>query len=131
MLAEFLKPYTSAGWKIPEMLPCVYWAMHDYLAIGNWNDAKRVIQICADAGVYSKSEEEDTLLWLQKVSEVSYEAIKYLTDNPGTLQRNIYRKLCPPCDRDALKWFLAESMLIRKEKIDKTNKLFVANAAQG
>ena len=128
MLAEFLKPYISAGWKIPEVLPCFHWAMHDYMATGHWDDAERVIHIAADAGIYSsKSEEKDNLLYLQKVCEVSNDAIKYLTENPGTLQRNIYRKLCPPCDRGALKWFLTESMQIRKEKDAKTNKLFVAD----
>ena len=131
MLSEFLKPYVSSGWDIPEDLPCVYWSIHDYMVTGNWDDTKRVIQICTDAGMYSNDKHKETVNWLQDVSEASAMTLDYLRANPGTLQRNIYRKICPPCNREALKWFLSNSMQIRKEKADKTNKLFAVDNSSG
>lgn len=127
MLDEFLSPYRAAGWKVTLELICVDWALRDYLSIGDWENAIRVANIATAAGAYSAKEGNSQLVWISQISEASIAALEYLSANPGTLQRNMYKKLCPPCDREALKWFLANSMQIRKEKADKTNRLYVAD----
>lgn len=125
LLKAFLSPYVSAGWDLPEMLPCPFYLILDYQALGDWDNAKRVIDTCVDAGYYSHEVGEEELQRNEYMREATQALIAFLIDNPGTLQRNIYRKLCPPCDREALKWVLAKSYQIKKEKNDKTNKLFV------
>ena len=127
MLEDFLAPYRSAGWNAPEELPCVYRLIDDYMALGKWDKATQTVQVCIAAGAYKQKDGEKQLQWILQVSEASSYALEYLSSNPGTLQRNIYGKLCPPCDREALKWFLSSSMQIRKEKTDKANKLYVAD----
>ena len=127
MLEDFLAPYRSAGWNAPEELPCVYRLIDDYMALGKWDKATQTVQVCIAAGAYKQKDGEKQLQWILQVSEASSYALEYLFNNPGTLQRNMYRKLCPPCDREALKWFLSSSMQIRKEKTDKANKLYVAD----
>lgn len=113
LLKEFLSPYVSAGFDLPEYLPCPYYLITDYRALGEWDNARRVIETCIDAGYYVQEECEEALQWNEYVKEATQALIAFLTDNSGTLQRNIYRKLCPPCDREALKWVLAKSLLIR------------------
>ena len=125
LLKEFLSPYVSTGWEPPEVLPCAYGLIFDYQSLGDWDNARRVILACVDAGAYSPEDGEEELKRNECVKIAAQTLVSYLTDNPGELQRNIYRKLCPPCDREALKWVLAKSLLIRKEKADKTNRLYV------
>ena len=127
MLKDFLAPYRSARWNPPEILPCVEWSIHDYMALGEWEKASQATRTCVEAGAFKAKDGESQTLFIQKVSDASSLALEYLSRNPGTLQRNMYKKLCPPCDREALKWFLANSAQIRKEKADKTNRLYVAD----
>lgn len=125
LLKEFLSPYVSTGWEPPEVLPCAYGLIFDYQSLGDWDNAERVITACIDAGAYSQKDGEEESKWNECVKDAAQALIAFLIDNPGALQRNVYRKLCPPCDREALKWVLAKSLQIRKEKFDKTYKLFV------
>jgi hypothetical protein len=113
-----------------------------YMRRGDWAKAEQVIRLCISIGAYgytdySKNQEgiwvsdsengEDQLSMLQERGDASVAALQYLSRNPGTLQKDIYKiPELSSCDRDALMWFCRSSHQIRKEKEGKTNRLYLS-----
>jgi len=123
-LPEFMAPYLRAGFPAPEDLACRDIALDLYLCLGDWNNALRVIQFCMSANAYYPETGEENLSYLRRYSEVATAAAAYIAEHPGTLQRDIYKKLCPPLDREILKEFTRKSLQIRKVPYKNTNQLF-------
>lgn len=96
-----------------------------YKRLGKWNDAKRVIEFCAAAGAYPNGPEKE-LADLDLYSKAADIAIDYIKDNPGTLQKDLYKLLSSSdADQEMLKRFTRTSLQITKEPTGKTNKLFI------
>lgn len=126
LLPQFMEPYLRAGFPAPEDLACRDNAPELYMRLGDWDNALRVIRFCIDTNSYYPKSGEEELLYLRQYSETATAALAFLADNPGTLQRDIYRKLCPPVNRDMLKHFTRYSLQIKKEPYKNTNRLFAA-----
>lgn len=126
LLPEFMVPYLQAGFPAPEDLACRDFAAELYMRLGDWANALRVIQACMEANAYYPESGENELMHLRKYSEAATEALAYIAEYPGSLQRDMYKKLCPPLDREELKHFIRYSLQIRKEPYKNTNKLYVA-----
>lgn len=126
LLPEFMIPYLQAGFPAPEDLACRDFAAELYMRLGDWNNALRVIQICMAANAYYPESGETELIHLKQYSETATNALAYITEHQGILQRDIYKKLCPPLDREELKHFVRYSLQIRKEPYKNTNALYVS-----
>lgn len=124
LLSEFMIPYLNSGFPAPEDIACRDLAPELYMRIGDWSNALRVIQICIVANAYYPKSGEEELLYLRQYSETATGAVSYIAEHPGTLQRDIYKKLCPPLDREMLKHFTRYSLQIWKEPYKNTNKLY-------
>ena len=109
---------------IPPLIVCRDYAPEWYGRLGKWDDAFRVIRFCVDCGAYTAEEGRDALNLLIQRKAASDAALSFISDHPGWKQADIYRML-PNVDRDALKWFTRNSLLIRKEPNGKTNLLFL------
>ena len=129
------------GW-LPPYVPCRDMLPELYMRNGEWGKAESVIRLCMRIGAYGeikyRSEKDQNGHWVPATGEAelallhSYRlaataALKFIREEPGALQRNIYNvPTLSHCDRDALKWFCRNSQQIRKEKYKNTNKLYVA-----
>ena len=127
--------------ELPPYVPCRDVLPELYMRCGDWNKAEQVIRLCMSIRAYgytdySKSKRgiwfsatgEDELSTLQKRSDVSVAVLQYLSENPGTLQRNVYKiPELSYCDHDALVWFCRYSHQIRKEKESNTNRLYAVS----
>lgn len=124
LLPEFMAPYLSAGFPAPKELACRDLAPELYMRLGDWQNALRVIQFCISANAYYPKAGEEELQYLHQYSETAEIAVNYIKEHPGLAQRDIYKKLCPPADREMLKKFTRYSLQIRKEPYQNTNRLY-------
>ncbi len=124
-LPEFMAPYISAKFNVPE-LACRDLLPELYMRLGKWDKAEKTIKACISANTYYPEDGSFELSNLNSYRKVADAAVSYITQNPGCLQRNIYRKLPFEGDeKEQLKYFLRHSLQITKEKSGNTNKLFV------
>lgn len=124
-LYEFMKPYISARFSAPEDLACRDLLPKLYMQLGKWEKAEQTITTCIDAGAYYPQNGSDALSYFKTYQEVSLKTLAYITQNPGYLQRNIYKKMgYEGEEKNILKEFLRYSKLIKKVKYKNTNQLF-------
>lgn len=124
ILPQFVRAWLKDSERLPDTILCRDVGIELYLRLGRWEEARNAIEKCAVAGVYD-DDGKAAIEHFQKYKEAAETALKFLTLNPGYLQKNIYRAL-PDVDQECLKKFTRSSMLIRKEKSGGTNKLYVA-----
>lgn len=108
---------------IPPLIPCRDYAPDWYGRMGRWDDAFRVIRFCVDCGAYTQAEGRDALDLMIARKAAADAALSYISENPGCKQSGIYSAV-PGVDRDALKWFVRNSLQLRKEPAGKTNALY-------
>lgn len=125
LLPEFMEPYLKGSFPAPEDLACRDLTPELYMRLGDWANALRVIQICMAANAYYPESGEAELIHLRQYSEAATSALAYIAEHPGTLQRDIYKRLCPPFGREELKHFTRYSLQIRKEPYKNTNRLYI------
>lgn len=126
-LPEFMAPYISAKFNVPE-LACRDLLPELYMRLGKWDKAKSTIERCANTGAYYPKDGSLELATLESYRTVAIAALSYINENPGCLQRNIYKALSFEGEqREHLKHFLRNSLQIKKEKYNNTNKLFCVN----
>ena len=128
---ELLPGFVSACLKedgdLPPLIRCRDVGPWLYMKLGRWDEAEAALSRCAAANAFypaDGSEERDFFL---RFKRVACAALDYIRDNPGCLQKNVYKALpFEGEDREALKSFLRNSLQIRKEKAGKTNALYLA-----
>lgn len=123
ILPEFVRAYLKDSAKLPPVILCRDVGVELYLRLGQWAKARSAIEKCASAGVYSDNGQA-AFDYLERYRRAAELAIAFLKNNPGYLQKNIYRAI-PDADKDCLKSFTRSTFLIRKEKAGNTNKLFL------
>lgn len=124
-LYEFMKPYISAKFSAPEDLACRDLLPKLYMQLGKWEKAEQTITTCINAGAYYPQNGSDALSYFKTYQEVALQTLDYITQNPGCLQRNIYKKMgYEGEEKNILKEFLRCSKLIEKVKYKNTNQLF-------
>lgn len=122
---EFMEPYISAGFSAPWELACRDFLPELYMNMGKWTDAENVIKLCIDAQAYSPEDGSKQLANFESRRKVATETLTYIKQNPGCLQRNIYKAMgYIDEEREILKQFLRNSTQIEKEKYNNTNKLY-------
>lgn len=127
-LPEFMFPYISAKFEVQE-LACRDLLPELYMRIGKWDKAKSTIERCISANAYYPKNGSVELADLESYRTVATTAIAYISENPGCLQRNIYKALAfKDNQKEQLKHFLRYSLQIEKEKFGNTNKLFCKTA---
>lgn len=97
-----------------------------YMRIGDWDKAKKTIEFLIDIKAYDLDEGNCELESLKIFKEVSEDVLNLLKDNPGFLQKDIYKKLNVSEDYKGIYMhFLQNSLLIHKEEYKSTYKLYV------
>lgn len=126
-LHEFMEPYVSAEFPAPEELACRDLLPDLYMQLGEWKKAENTIKKCIDAKAYYPEDGSNALVNFKSYQKVAIESLSYITQNPGCLQRNIYKAMgYEGEDKEYLKSFLRNSKLINKIKYNNTNQLFKA-----
>lgn len=125
-LSEFMAPYIKAKFEAPCELACRDLLPELYMQIGEWDKAEQTIKLCIETQTYYPEDGSVALSEFESYREVAAKALSYISENPGCLQRNMY-KILPyeGLKREQLKDFLRYSLQIRKEKYNSTNKLFI------
>lgn len=124
-IQEFMAPYISANFPAPTELACRDLLPDLYMRIGNWAKAEKTIKKCIEAKAYHPKNGSDELADFKCYQKVATETLSYISQNPGCLQRNIYKKMgYEGEEKEQLKYFLRYSKLIRKVKSNNTNQLF-------
>lgn len=124
-LPEFMAPYLSAGFPAPAALVCRDLLPDLYMRLGEWDHAEEAIQKCIDAKAYSPDDGFAELKAFISYKRISTEALSYIQQNPGCLQRNIYKAFpYEGMEREQLKYFLRYSQQVRKIKHGNTNELY-------
>lgn len=118
-------PYNSAGFDAPAELACRDLLPDLYMQIGKWQKAENAIKTCIAANAYSPENGLEALSHFNAYRKVATETLSYISENPGCLQRNIYKKMgYDGEEKELLKSFLQTSLLIEKIKYNNTNQLF-------
>lgn len=124
-LPEFMAPYLSANFPAPQELLCRDLLPHLYMQLGKWDKAEQSIIKCIDANAYFPDNGSAELAYLSSYRKIATETLSYLQQNPGCLQRNIYKKMgYEGEEREVMKDFLRYTKLIKKVKYNNTNQLF-------
>lgn len=122
---EFMKPYISTKFPAPCELACRDFLPELYMKMGKWTDAENVIKLCIDAQAYFPEDGSEQLAEFEAYRKIAMEALTYIEQNPGCLQRNIYKALPYEGDeREQLKHFLRYSKQIKKIKHGNTNEIY-------
>ncbi len=124
-LSEFMAPYISAKFPAPDELACRDLLPDLYMSLGKWEKAENTIKKCIAANAYYPQDGSKELTYFELYKKVALETLSYISQNPGCLQRNIYRKMgYEGEEKEKLKHFLRNSHLIKKVKYNNTNQLF-------
>lgn len=124
---EFMIPYLSAKFPAPDDLACRDLLPELYMQLGKWKKAENVVKACIAANAYYPNQEEGTatLDYIKSYKKVATETLSYIAQNPGCLQRNIYKAMSYEGEeKEQLKFFLRYSSQIEKVKFNNTNKLY-------
>ncbi|MDO4298840.1 MAG: hypothetical protein Q4C59_10275 [Lachnospiraceae bacterium] len=111
-------------------IPEVCYVMPEmYMRIGEWEKAKETVKYCIACNAYYSEPEvgESELSYIETFQETALVALEFIKNNPGFLQKNMYKALADKTDHDCLKHFLRCSEQIEKIPYKKTNMLYVAN----
>lgn len=125
-LQDFMKPYTDAGFAPPPELACRDILPDLYMRLGKWGKAENTIKKCIEFGAYDPESGNGALEEYHLFKEVATDTLSYIEQNPGCLQRNMYKAMSYEGEkREKLKYFLRYSEQIRKVKHGNTNELYV------
>ena len=120
-LHEFMEPYVSAGFPAPNELACRDLLPNLYMQLGKWKKAENTIKKCIAANAYCPRDGSDELASLETYQKVATETLSYISQNPGCLQRNIYKAMGYEGNKkEHLKYFLRNSSQIEKVKHSST-----------
>lgn len=116
--------------ELPPFINCRDIGPELYMRLGEWDKAEKAIKLCIEANAYYPDDGSEQLNDLASYRNVATTALSYISQNPGCLQRNMYKILQFNGDeREHLKHFLRTSLLIIKEKSGNTNKLYCKTTA--
>lgn len=124
-LSELMEPYLSAGFPAPAELACRDLLPEFYIQLGQWKKAENTIKKCIAAKAYYPDDGSKELADFTSFQETAAEIFSYIQQNPGYLQRNIYKALAYEEDKKKqLKYILCYSKQINKIKHGNTNELY-------
>lgn len=124
-LPEFMEPYLSANFEAPAELACRDLLPQFYMQLGKWDKAEKAIRRCIDSNTYFPESGSKELSEFESYKKIATETLSYISQNPGCLQRNIYKKMgYEGEEKELLKTFIRHSKLIKKVKFNNTNQLF-------
>ncbi len=90
-----------------------------------WEKAERALNICIESNAFYPNKGTRSLSDLKRARKASEKALEYIRNNPGVLQKNIYKELKPlKLDDYYLKHFIKCSQQIRKVPEGGTYKLY-------
>lgn len=126
-------PKVVSQWRkqVGELPPCIRcrdMGPELYMRLGRWKDARRMINTCISCHAYDTAQDGKARIeYLETYQATAETALQFLTENPGFLQRKIYKTLEGKVDLECLKHFTRCSCQIRKEPDGKTNQLYVVS----
>lgn len=109
-------------------IPCICDLMIEmYLRIGKWEKAKEYARYFHSINVYlfEPNIYAELLSHIETYQYAAELALDFITNNPGFLQKDMYKALAGKVDHDALQHFLRCSEQIERVKSGSTNKLYI------
>lgn len=126
-LPHIVEWFREHGGELPPSILCRDVGPELYMRLGRWYDARRIIDTCIACHAYYPENGTAAIEHLNTYKSTAETAVQFLIENPGYLQRKIYKALEGKVDLDCLKHFTRCSYQIRKEPDGKTNRLYVAD----
>lgn len=124
-LPELIEPYISADFPAPNELACRDLLPDLYMQIGKWEKAETTIEKCIAANAYYPKDGSEEFACFKSYKKIALETLSYISQNPGCLQRNIYKTMgYDDNEKEYLKHFLRSSNQIEKVKHSNTYQLF-------
>jgi hypothetical protein len=108
----------------PPAIPCIQELPHIYCVCNRWDDAIRVHGVALEKGLIDKFQYDEAIIDIRNKELTHREAIEFIKNNPGVLQRDIYKKLLS-VEKDYLKWVMRYSRDIGKVKSGNTYELYI------
>lgn len=125
LLPDFVK-YSLETYDQLTYMPCKDFLPRAYMRFAKWEQAERVIRACIRADAYYPETGESDLQYLYQYENISQQAIDYIHNHPGCLQRNMYRTLnVDDASKKMLMDFLKYSYILEKKRIGNTNALYL------
>ncbi len=129
LLSQFVQLCLKEDDELPPLINCRDIGPELYMRLGDWENAKKAINICIAAKAYYPDSGEYALENLEDYKRVAGQILEFLQMNPGFLQKDIYKAMAfNPDDKDIAMHFLRYSMQIEKEPYNKTYQLYIKGA---
>lgn len=109
---------------IPPSIYCRDQLIRCYLIKGDYDKALDVVKRSLEYGAWSVEEANSSKLYIQQIEIAHRKVVDRLDKYPGTPQSDFY-KVFPDLDREALKWYFANSSSLIKRKYKKTYSLWL------
>ena len=129
ILPEFVADMIWEDGKLPPVIMCRDVTPELYMRQGDWENAERVIRFCMNCNAYYPDTGEKVLAQFEEYRDTACMAMVYIMNHPGTLQKDVYKRMKQVAGSDTLKSILRASELFRKEKQDRTNRLYLSEQA--
>lgn len=126
LLPGFVAACLAEDHELPQVINCRDYAPIWYMRLGQWDKAQAYISACISCGAYYPDNGQHELQYLVKYKTAALAVLSYVKENPGCLQKNLYKALAGVADLDCMKQFVRYTPLLRKEPTGKTNALYVA-----
>lgn len=124
-LEDFISEWLARDGELPPIIPCRDELPELYKQIGDWKNAERVIKHCIACNAYFPENGETELKDLLLYQIAAEKALELIKENPGVLQKNIYKMLKDEnLDDYSLKHFTRCSLQIKKVPANGTNRLY-------
>ncbi len=124
-LPDFVRTCLQEDGELPPIIPCRDELPELYKRVGDWKNAERVIKQCIECNAYHPDNGNDQLVDLLNYQKAATAALILIEQQPGILQKDIYKALKPKdLDDYSLKQFIRYSLQIKKVPERGTNKLY-------
>lgn len=109
---------------IPPSIPCRDVLLKCYLIISDFEKARSVVNRSVECRAWDERRGNDELEFINNVESAYISVQSRVREYPGTLQKDLY-VILPELDRNALKWYLANTNSLIKRKIKSTYSLWL------
>lgn len=127
LLSDTVIAFLEEDGSLPPVIACRDTAPEMCMRLGEWEKAKNIVKFCISCNAFYPDAKigENELIYIETFQETATVALTFIQNNPGFLQKKLYKALEGQTDHDCLKHFLRCSEQIIKVKDGSTNKLYI------
>ncbi|SDI98581.1 exonuclease domain-containing protein [Alteribacillus bidgolensis] len=109
---------------IPRSIPCRDALIQFYAMMDQFKKARTVVENAFAAGAYHPTTKAAVLKRIDEMEKARNRLVLCISENPGIEENQVEKRL--KCDKKALKWYLANSTLIKKNTYKNTYALWLS-----